>query len=144
MSCRRLAAADFPVPAPGTDGNEPRNIYRNPDMLQIEPSPAEIQSTPAHRPTAESAVLLRFHQPVQSRKSRSRGPQHCRFRYNLSERLRPHLAAGLSSWESALPSKVSIFSRCEPGVLLGSLLLLHLFAACCSRIAAPLNGSITS
>jgi hypothetical protein len=143
MPCRRLVATDFPVPAPGTEGNKPRNIYRNPRMVQIDASPAEIQSTPAHRRTAESAVLLRFHQPVQSRKSRSRGPQHCRFRYNLLERLRPHLAGGLSSWESALPSKVSIPSQCEPGVLLGSLLLLHLFAACCSRITAPLNGSIT-
>jgi hypothetical protein len=31
-------AADFPVPAPGTEGNEPRNIYRNPGMLQIDAS----------------------------------------------------------------------------------------------------------
>ncbi|MGD0735357.1 MAG: TonB-dependent receptor [Terracidiphilus sp.] len=33
-----FTAADFPVPAPGTEGNEPRNIYRNPGMLQIDAS----------------------------------------------------------------------------------------------------------
>jgi hypothetical protein len=33
-----FTAADFPVPAAGTEGNEPRNIYRNPDYFQIDAS----------------------------------------------------------------------------------------------------------
>ena len=33
-----FTAADFPAPAPGTEGNEPRNIYRNPGMVQIDAS----------------------------------------------------------------------------------------------------------
>jgi hypothetical protein len=33
-----FTAADFPVPAPGTEGNEPRNIYRNPGMFQVDAS----------------------------------------------------------------------------------------------------------
>ena len=33
-----FTAADFPVPSPGTEGNEPRNIYRDPGMIQIDAS----------------------------------------------------------------------------------------------------------
>jgi hypothetical protein len=33
-----FTAADFPVPTPGTEGNEPRNIYRDPGMIQIDAS----------------------------------------------------------------------------------------------------------
>src|SRR5450759_938724 len=31
-----VPAADFPVPAPGTDGNLKRNIYRNPGLVSID------------------------------------------------------------------------------------------------------------
>ena len=31
-----FTAADFPVPTPGTEGNLPRNIYRNPGMFQVD------------------------------------------------------------------------------------------------------------
>jgi hypothetical protein len=31
-------AGDFPVPAAGTEGNEPRNIYRNPGYFQVDAS----------------------------------------------------------------------------------------------------------
>ncbi|MFZ0293348.1 MAG: TonB-dependent receptor [Candidatus Sulfotelmatobacter sp.] len=33
-----FTAADFPAPAVGTEGNEPRNIYRNPGMFQVDAS----------------------------------------------------------------------------------------------------------
>jgi hypothetical protein len=33
-----FTAADFPVPAAGTEGNEPRNIYRNPGLFQADAS----------------------------------------------------------------------------------------------------------
>jgi hypothetical protein len=33
-----FTAADFPTPAIGTEGNEPRNIYRNPGMVQVDAS----------------------------------------------------------------------------------------------------------
>lgn len=33
-----FTAADFPVPTAGTEGNEPRNIYRNPGMFQVDAS----------------------------------------------------------------------------------------------------------
>ncbi|MGA8272264.1 MAG: TonB-dependent receptor [Candidatus Sulfotelmatobacter sp.] len=33
-----FTAADFPAPALGTEGNEPRNIYRNPGMFQVDAS----------------------------------------------------------------------------------------------------------
>jgi hypothetical protein len=33
-----FTAADFPTPAIGTEGNEPRNIYRNPGMFQVDAS----------------------------------------------------------------------------------------------------------
>jgi hypothetical protein len=31
-----FTAADFPAPAPGTEGNEARNLYRNPGMFQVD------------------------------------------------------------------------------------------------------------
>ncbi len=33
-----FTADDFPAPAPGTEGNEPRNIYRNPGYFQVDAS----------------------------------------------------------------------------------------------------------
>jgi hypothetical protein len=33
-----FTAADFPVPAAGTEGTELRNIYRNPGMFQVDAS----------------------------------------------------------------------------------------------------------
>ncbi len=33
-----FTAADFPAPAPGTEGNEPRNLYRNPGLFQLDAS----------------------------------------------------------------------------------------------------------
>lgn len=33
-----FSASDFPQPAAGTEGNEPRNIYRNPGMVQFDAS----------------------------------------------------------------------------------------------------------
>ena len=31
-----FTASDFPAPTPGTEGNEPRNMFRNPGMIQID------------------------------------------------------------------------------------------------------------
>jgi hypothetical protein len=33
-----FTATDFPAPAAGTEGNEKRNLYRNPGMVQIDAS----------------------------------------------------------------------------------------------------------
>jgi len=33
-----FTASDFPAPAAGTEGNEPRNLYRNPGMVQVDAS----------------------------------------------------------------------------------------------------------
>jgi carboxypeptidase family protein/TonB-dependent receptor-like protein len=33
-----FTASDFPAPTPGTEGNEPRNVYRDPGMVQIDAS----------------------------------------------------------------------------------------------------------
>jgi hypothetical protein len=35
-SDKQVSAADFPVPAAGTEGNELRNLFRNPGMFQVD------------------------------------------------------------------------------------------------------------
>jgi hypothetical protein len=52
-----FTAADFPVPAPGTEGNEPRNLYRNPGMIQIDAS--LLKNT--HLPHLGEQGNLQFH-----------------------------------------------------------------------------------
>ncbi len=51
-----FAAADFPVPSPGTEGNLPRNGYRNPGLFQVDAS--VLKNT--HLPWLGEAGSLQF------------------------------------------------------------------------------------
>jgi hypothetical protein len=41
-----FTASDFPAPAPGTEGNMPRNCYRNPGMVNVDASLAKNTHLP--------------------------------------------------------------------------------------------------
>ncbi len=53
-----FTAADFPAPASGLEGNEPRNIYRNPGMFQVDAS--VLKSTHIPHLGDEGNLQLRF------------------------------------------------------------------------------------
>lgn len=52
------AQAVFPVPAEGTDGNEPRNNYRNPELIQWDAS--VIKNNPIESIGPSGNLQLRF------------------------------------------------------------------------------------
>ena len=60
-----FTASDFPAPAPGTEGKIPRNCYRNPGMVNVDASLAKNTHLPWVRRIRQSAIALRFPQPLQ-------------------------------------------------------------------------------